>query len=76
VLQVSNTKSSFNDDDATSKQYKLEEIATVWDSLSSVTASIAEDDVVKKGNKLIISVLVQSTDGSLIEAEKSEGGFS
>lgn len=67
-------KSDSNEDVITTKQYKLEEHATVWDRDTSVSASIGEDDLVKKGNKLIVSVLVQADDSSLQDAEIVAGG--
>jgi hypothetical protein len=67
-------KPDSNEDAITTKQYKLEEHATVWDRDTSVSASIGEDDLVKKGNKIIVSVLVQADDNSLQDAEIVAGG--
>ncbi|KAA6399499.1 MAG: hypothetical protein EZS28_004978 [Streblomastix strix] len=57
------------------KQYKLEDYATVWESDNSISASIGEDDLAKKGKKLTVSVLVQTDDNSLQDAELVSGGF-
>ncbi|KAA6404277.1 MAG: hypothetical protein EZS28_000186 [Streblomastix strix] len=69
-------KSSKNADDITSKEYPLEDVAQTWDSEESVIATIKEDDLVKKGAKLSVSVRMETKDGSHSEAEVTGDGKS
>ncbi|KAA6372550.1 MAG: hypothetical protein EZS28_031923, partial [Streblomastix strix] len=73
-LQVSAVPEKKMNADPTVKQYKLADVATYWGSDTSISASIAEDDLVQKGKKLTVSVLVQTDDNSLHEAELVAGG--
>ncbi|KAA6398359.1 MAG: hypothetical protein EZS28_006111, partial [Streblomastix strix] len=67
-------KVSKNEDEITSKKYELGSVASQWDSDTDVSASIPEDEFVKKGKKLSISVQVQTEDGLLQEVDIEQGG--
>ncbi|KAA6392500.1 MAG: hypothetical protein EZS28_011975, partial [Streblomastix strix] len=72
-LQVSAVSQQVMNADAV-KQYKLEDVATTWDSDTSISVSIGADELVQRGKKLTVSVLVQTADNSLHDAELAAGG--
>ncbi|KAA6404028.1 MAG: hypothetical protein EZS28_000459, partial [Streblomastix strix] len=61
-------------DDITSKEYPLEDVAQTWDDEETFSASIQEDDLVKKGVKLSVSVQTETKDGSHQDAEVTGDG--
>ncbi|KAA6389850.1 MAG: hypothetical protein EZS28_014621, partial [Streblomastix strix] len=71
-LQVSSVSQQTMNADAV-KQYKLADVATSWDD-TQVSAFIKADEVVKRGLTLVVSVLVQTADNSLQDAETTSGG--
>ncbi|KAA6376104.1 MAG: hypothetical protein EZS28_028371, partial [Streblomastix strix] len=71
---VVSLKSESGQNDDTVKQYKLEDFATVWENDTQVTAFIKADEFVKRGLTLVVSVLVQTADNSLQEAQLVAGG--
>ncbi|KAA6354828.1 MAG: hypothetical protein EZS28_049645, partial [Streblomastix strix] len=73
-LLVSLKSQSALNDDITSKEYPLEDVAQTWDDEETVLATILEDDLVKKGVKLSVSVRTETKDGSHQDAEIIGGG--
>ncbi|KAA6383820.1 MAG: hypothetical protein EZS28_020654 [Streblomastix strix] len=67
-------KVSKNEDEVTSKKYELGSVASQWESDTEVSASIPEDEFVKKGKKLSVSFQVQTDDGLFQEVETEQGG--
>ncbi|KAA6364411.1 MAG: hypothetical protein EZS28_040062, partial [Streblomastix strix] len=67
-------KVSKNEDEITSKKYELGSVALQWESDTEVSASIPEDEFVKKGKKLTVSVQVQTEDDLLQEVDIEQGG--
>ncbi|KAA6370983.1 MAG: hypothetical protein EZS28_033490, partial [Streblomastix strix] len=73
-LIVSLKLQSAKNNDITSKEYPLEDVAQTWDDEETVLATIQEDDLVKKGAKLSVSVRAEIKDGSHQDAEIIGGG--